>query len=136
MNVTFSDHCELGTSLVERRTLLLHHKLRRLQLQLIPPSKRKTCTHSVLPLSKFPIPVPATAQGQTRYLFMSFSRGHWLKDRILSCPVTENVNKRRRRRRRGKERGKRKGTEQLDIELNSRRAEKNMEVVENDGRAS
>jgi hypothetical protein len=31
-NVTFSNHYELGTFLVERRTLLLHHELRHLQL--------------------------------------------------------------------------------------------------------
>ena len=50
--------------------------------------------------------------------------------------VTENVNKLRRRRRRGKEKGKMNGTEQSDIELDTRRAEKGMEVVESDGRAS
>jgi hypothetical protein len=46
------------------------------------------------------------------------------------------VNKLRRRRRSGKEKGKRNGTEQLDIELDTRRAEKGMEVAENDGRVS
>jgi len=46
------------------------------------------------------------------------------------------VNKLRRRRRRGKEKGKMNGTEQSDIELDTRRAEKGMEVVESDGRAS